>query len=80
MLAAYFDGGARPTNPGHGALGVLVKDETGEVIASDKRYLGANTTNNEAEWQGFVRALELGVECVRKRRVQRSSVVHYRRL
>lgn len=61
-LTVNFDGGARPTNPGHGAYGVAITDEAGTVIIADKKYLGSNVTNNEAEWLGMLRGLHLALE------------------
>lgn len=61
-LTVNFDGGARPTNPGHGAYGVVIKDESGVIIAADKKYLGSNVTNNEAEWLGMLRGLHMALD------------------
>jgi ribonuclease HI len=61
-LVAYSDG-ASSGNPGHAGCGVVLIDQTGEVLLEDHRYLG-ETTNNVAEYQGAIlaltRALELG--------------------
>lgn len=55
-LITYTDGGARG-NPGPAAYGVVVKDQTGTVLFQEGVYIG-ETTNNQAEYQGLVAALE----------------------
>jgi ribonuclease HI len=54
---AYSDG-ASVGNPGEAGCGVVLVDETGEVLLEDYRYLG-RATNNAAEYQGAILALEL---------------------
>lgn len=68
-LTTYTDGGARG-NPGPSALGVVIKNETGETVAAYGTYLG-HQTNNFAEYSALLSALqkakELGaseVDCV----------------
>lgn len=48
----YTDGAARG-NPGHGGIGVILKDAEGNLIASEKRYLG-RVTNNVAEYSALI--------------------------
>ena len=55
----YTDGAARG-NPGPAAIGVILKDETGNVVARISRRLGA-TTNNQAEYQAIIVALEKAI-------------------
>src|SRR6266576_690987 len=59
-LVAYSDGGARG-NPGPAGYGVVIKDETGKKIAELSQYLG-HQTNNVAEYQGLIAALEYAVK------------------
>jgi ribonuclease HI len=59
-LIAYSDGGARG-NPGPAGYGVVIKDETGKKIAELSEYLG-HQTNNFAEYQGLIAALEYAIE------------------
>ena len=59
-LIAYSDGGARG-NPGPAGYGVVIKDETGKKIAELSQYLG-HQTNNVAEYQGLIAALEYAIE------------------
>lgn len=55
-IIAYTDGGARG-NPGPAAVGVYITDADGREITSVKETIG-NATNNLAEYQGVLRALE----------------------
>jgi ribonuclease HI len=55
-LIAHSDGGARG-NPGPAGYGVVIKDETGKTVAALSEYLG-HQTNNFAEYQGLIAALE----------------------
>ena len=59
-LVAYSDGGARG-NPGPAGYGVVIKDETGKKIAELSQYLG-HQTNNVAEYQGLIAALEYAIK------------------
>ena len=58
-LLAHSDGGARG-NPGPAAYGVVIQDQSGRKIASLSQYLG-HQTNNFAEYQGLIAALEYAV-------------------
>lgn len=55
-LAINTDGGARG-NPGPAAIGVVIKNEKGDVLFSAGKYIG-ETTNNQAEYQAVIFALE----------------------
>ena len=55
-LVAHSDGGARG-NPGPAGYGVVVQDESGRKVATLSEYLG-HQTNNFAEYQGLIAALE----------------------
>jgi ribonuclease HI len=55
-LIAHSDGGARG-NPGPAGFGVVIKNESGKKIATLSEYLG-HQTNNFAEYQGLIAALE----------------------
>jgi ribonuclease HI len=59
-LVAFSDGGARG-NPGPSGYGVVIQDETGKKIAALSEYLG-HQTNNFAEYQGLIAALEYAVQ------------------
>jgi ribonuclease HI len=59
-LVAHSDGGARG-NPGPAGYGVVIQDETGRKVAALSEYLG-HQTNNFAEYQGLIAALEYAIE------------------
>jgi ribonuclease HI len=52
----YTDGGADP-NPGPGAIGVVIKNDQGETIATISEGVG-RVTNNQAEYMAVIAALE----------------------
>ncbi|MBI5059753.1 ribonuclease HI family protein [candidate division KSB1 bacterium] len=56
-LIAYIDGGARG-NPGPAAIGVIVRDEAGQVLYSAGKTIGKGT-NNEAEYRALIHLLEM---------------------
>ena len=62
----YTDGASRG-NPGPAAIGAVIKDGQGKVLARISRRIGI-TTNNQAEYQAIIAALEkalgLGVASV----------------
>ena len=52
----YTDGASRG-NPGPAAIGVVIKDGQGKVLARISRRIG-RTTNNQAEYRAIIAALE----------------------
>src|SRR5262245_42826694 len=60
MITAYVDGGARG-NPGPAGYGAYIVDESGTVLAELHGALGI-ATNNVAEYNGLLAALEWAVE------------------
>ncbi len=60
FLVAHSDGGARG-NPGPAGYGVVIQDETGKKVAALSEYLG-HQTNNFAEYQGLIAALEYALK------------------
>jgi ribonuclease HI len=59
-LIAFTDGGARG-NPGPAGFGVIIKDQTGRKVGTLSEYLG-HQTNNFAEYQGLIAALEYALQ------------------
>jgi ribonuclease HI len=55
-IIIYTDGGARG-NPGPAGIGVVIQDEEGKTLHESSAYIG-ETTNNVAEYEALVRALE----------------------
>lgn len=54
-LIINTDGGARG-NPGPAGIGVVFKDQDGQVVLTRKAYIGKGT-NNEAEYKALILAL-----------------------
>ena len=55
-IVAHVDGGSRG-NPGPAAYGVAIKTPQGKSVTAFAKFLGENT-NNFAEYQGLLAALE----------------------
>lgn len=60
MIYTNSDGGCRG-NPGPGAIGVIVRRE-GEILTKHSEFIGRNVTNNIAEYEALIKALELASE------------------
>ena len=56
-LRVNVDGGARG-NPGPAAIGVVIRDSSGEVVADAAEAIGT-ATNNVAEYRALLRGIEL---------------------
>ena len=63
-LVADIDGGARG-NPGPAGYGAVIKDQSGSKVAALSKYLGRQT-NNSAEYNGLLAALEYALQNGRK--------------
>ncbi|HEY8670534.1 MAG TPA: ribonuclease HI family protein [Terriglobales bacterium] len=63
-LIAHTDGGARG-NPGPAGYGVVIHDSKGKKVAALSQYLG-HQTNNFAEYQALIGALEYTVQSAPK--------------
>lgn len=59
-LIINTDGGSRG-NPGPAGIGVVIKNEAGKVLFEKGKCIG-NTTNNQAEYQAVVWAMEKAEE------------------
>ena len=64
MIFTNSDGGCRG-NPGPGAIGVLVRDE-GTILIRYAEKIGNFITNNIAEYEALIKALELAQKVTRK--------------
>ena len=60
MIDTNSDGGARG-NPGPGAIGVIVRKD-GEILTKYSANIGKFVTNNVAEYEALIKALELALE------------------
>ena len=59
--------GACRGNPGHGAIGIIIKDENKKTVLKEhKEYIG-ETTNNQAEYRAVIRALYLAKNFTNKK-------------
>lgn len=72
-IIIYIDGGSRG-NPGPSAIGVLFSNERGEVLKNFAEYLGENFTNNEAEYQAIIFALNKFKQVFGKKLAKSSEV------
>lgn len=57
MIYTNSDGGARG-NPGPGAIGVLIRED-GKILTKYSAFIGKQVTNNVAEYEALIKALEL---------------------
>ena len=55
QISVYTDGGSRG-NPGHSGYGLVIYDESQQILFKEAKYLGIKT-NNEAEYAGLIGAL-----------------------
>lgn len=55
-MVIHTDGGARG-NPGPAGIGAVIEDGEGKKLAEVSEYIG-ETTNNVAEYEALIRALE----------------------
>ncbi len=58
-LVIFTDGAAAP-NPGPAAIGAIIKDEQGKLLARISQRIG-RATNNQAEYRAIIAALEKAV-------------------
>lgn len=59
-LSLYTDGGSRG-NPGPAATGIVIKNDSGDILAQYGEYLGEQT-NNYAEYMAIISALHKAKE------------------
>ena len=64
MIYTNSDGGSRG-NPGKGAIGVLIRKD-GEILTRYSAKIGSNVTNNVAEYEALIKALELASHYTKK--------------
>ncbi|MCD6246555.1 ribonuclease HI family protein [candidate division WOR-3 bacterium] len=57
MIVKLYTDGASRGNPGPSGIGVLAKDETGELIFQHYKYIGTGT-NNQAEYIALIEGLK----------------------
>jgi len=64
MIYTNSDGGARG-NPGPGAIGVIVREED-KILIRHREKIGNFITNNIAEYEALIKALELASKITTK--------------
>ncbi|KPJ56983.1 hypothetical protein AMJ49_02995 [Parcubacteria bacterium DG_74_2] len=72
-IIIYIDGGSRG-NPGPAAVGFLFCNEKGKVLKNYGEYLGENFTNNEAEYQAVISALNKFKQVFGKKLAKNSEI------
>ena len=70
-LVINTDGTADP-NPGPAAIGATIKDERGNIVATISRAIG-RATNNQAEYQAVIAALQKAISLGADRVVLRAD-------
>jgi ribonuclease HI len=63
MIYTNSDGGSRG-NPGPGAIGVVIRKD-GEILIKHSMLIGKFVTNNVAEYEALIKALELASKCTK---------------
>ncbi len=66
--------GASRGNPGPAAIGATIKDQAGKILANISRSIGT-TTNNQAEYQAIIIALEKAINSGAKQVTVKSDSV-----
>jgi len=74
-LIIFTDGGARG-NPGPAAIGIVFKNQKGEVLKQYGERIG-NTTNNVAEYEAIIFALKKAKQIFGKEKTKNSDVEIY---
>jgi ribonuclease HI len=59
MLTIHADGGSRG-NPGPGAIGIVILDESRKVMEKHRERIG-RATNNIAEYKALIKALDIAL-------------------
>lgn len=72
-ITIYTDGGSRG-NPGPAGVGVVFCNEKGEILKKYSEFLGENLTNNEAEYQAVIFALNKFKQLFGKKIAEKSDI------
>lgn len=60
LVKVYTDGASRG-NPGKAGIGVIILDDSGQILAKENEYIGI-ATNNVAEYKAVILGLQKAVE------------------
>ncbi|MCK5084889.1 MAG: ribonuclease HI family protein [Candidatus Pacebacteria bacterium] len=74
-LLIFTDGGSRG-NPGPSAAGVVIKNDKNEIILKVSKYIG-ETTNNQAEYEALVLALQKAKGIFKSHKVKKGNLECY---
>jgi len=64
VIYTNSDGGSRG-NPGPGAIGVLIRED-GKILTKYSQFIGRRVTNNMAEYEALIKALQLSLRHTEK--------------
>jgi len=67
-LIIFCDGGAY-NNPGPAAIGIVFYNKKGEKLLQISKFIG-NATNNQAEYQAVIHALEIAKDKFKPKEIQ----------
>lgn len=73
-ITIYTDGGSRG-NPGEAAIGIVVKSQQDDILYSNGRKIGI-ATNNEAEYQAVLEALDWLLQPATEELLAQHSINH----
>jgi len=74
-LIIHTDGGSRG-NPGPSAIGAVITDEQGSILLSQGKFIG-KATNNQAEYQAVIFALQNAKGIFKKTKVRKLEIELY---
>ncbi len=74
-LIIYTDGGSRG-NPGPAGVGVVIDNEQGQILKEYGERIG-EATNNEAEYQAVILALQKARQLFGKEKIKQTKVDFY---
>lgn len=77
-IILYTDGASRG-NPGPAAIGIVLADMTGKIVAEFGEAIGA-TTNNEAEYRALLRGLDRALHHATEIEIRTDSELMVRQL
>lgn len=66
--------GASRGNPGEASIGVVIQDDSRNILKKISEYLGSNLTNNEAEYQAVITSLKEAKKVVGKKNTKSTEV------
>lgn len=71
-----FTDGASRGNPGKSGIGIIIYDESDNILKTWNEYIGV-TTNNQAEYKALLRSLDLAGEIVEEKKLKLDRIDFY---